>query len=142
MWWVGRRWAALRSRPVLALLVTGAVVVLAVLTALSFRSPGSGAAREVVEDYLDARIADGCGHYAYYSEAFARAEHVDVKDCQADEALAEGEYFEYDVQDVRVDGVRAEVDVEDESDAPRGPFTVALVVEGSEWRIGDIEERE
>ena len=96
----------------------------------------------MVEAYLDARVAGDCAHYAYYTEELARAEHVDVKDCQADEALAAGEYVEYDVDDVRVDGVRAEVDVEDESDAPSGPFTLVLVAEGGHWWIDEIERSE
>ena len=118
------------------------LVLVATLFVLSQRGPGPESARTTVEEYLEARVARDCAHYAFYTEDFARAEHVDVKDCQADEALAEGEYFEYAVEDVRVDGVRAEVDVEDESDAPNGPFAVVLVVEGGEWRIGDIERDE
>jgi hypothetical protein len=125
--------------------VTAGAAVLAGLVALvllSLRGPGDDAARQLAEDYLEARLARTCAHYGYYTEELARSEHVDVKDCQADEALAEGEYFEYDIEDVRVNGVRAEVDVEDESDAPRGPFTLVLVAEDGAWRIGDIEEHE
>lgn len=126
----------------LAALLGGATLLALALLVLSLAQdgPGRDSARRLVEDYLDAKIAYGCGHYAYYTDDFARAEHVDVKDCQADEELAEGEYFEYSVESVRVDGQRAEVDVEDESDAPRGPFTVVLVAEAGAWRISDIEE--
>ena len=131
-----------RARPgvTAALLLVAALVV--TLVVLALRGPGEDAAREVAEDYLAERVAGDCRHYAYYTEAFARAEHVDVKDCQADEALAAGEYIEYDVVDVRVDGVRAEVDVEDESDAPSGPFTLVLAVEEGAWRINGIERHE
>jgi hypothetical protein len=130
-----------RSRRVPVVLLALTVVLVGALAVLSMRGPGEAAARRVAEDYLEARLARDCGHYAYYTEELSRAEHVDVKDCQADEALAEGEYFEYDVEDVRVNGVRAEVDVEDESDAPDGPFTLVLVADGGAWRIDDIEER-
>jgi hypothetical protein len=131
----------MRVRSWLPSVLAAALVAVLGWLFLARGGPGEDAAVRLVEGYLDAKIADGCGHYAYYSEQFARTEHVDVKDCQADEAFAEGEYFEYDVGDVRVDGDRAEVDVEDESDAPRGPFTVVLVVEDDAWRIAGIEER-
>jgi hypothetical protein len=134
--------AAFRSHPGVTALVTVVVLALVVLTVLSLRGPGRTAAQELAEDYLDAKVARECGHYAYYSEELARSEHVDVKDCQADQQIAEGEYFEYSVEDVRVDGVRAEVDVEDDSDAPRGPFTLVLVVEDGAWRIGEIIEED
>lgn len=134
--------AAPHARRRLIVLGGALAALLVTLTLLSMRGPGEDAARQLTEDYLEARSTDGCGHYAYYSEDFARQENVDVKDCQADEALAAGEYDAYSVEEVRARRVRAEVEVADDSDASYGPFTVILVVEDGEWRIGDIEKSE
>lgn len=129
--------------PVVVALVVVALLAAAFVVFLLVRDDGPDErdARLVVESYLEARVADGCGHLRFHSESLAE-EDPSLAECRELEDYEEGEYFEYDVTDVRVDGDRAEVDVEDESDAPSGPFTVHLVVEDGDWRVDEIERHE
>ena len=127
---------------VLAAFAVASAVVAAVVVLLVVRSgPGEEDARDLVEDYLAARTADGCTHLRFHSERLAEYD-PSREECLEVEGLEEGEYLEYELTEVSVDGDRAQVDVEDRSDAPSGPFTVHLVVEDGEWHVNEIERHE
>ena len=135
-----RRWPV----PLPALAAGAVAVVLALVLVVMFvirGGPGEEEARDVVEDYLVARSADGCEHLRFHSAGMA-AEDPSLEDCQEQEDDEAGEYAEFEVTEVRVDGDHARVDVEDHGDAPTGPFTVLLVVEDDKWRVDGIERPE
>lgn len=129
-----------RSWPRLVGLAVAAVVAVVLVVVLVVRegAPGEDEARDVVEDYFQSWIDGDCAYLELQSEELSRDE-PSKEECLEAEASSEGEYLEYEVGEVRIDGDRAEVDVDDQSDAPSGPFTAHLVVEDGEWKVDELE---
>jgi hypothetical protein len=133
-----RSWA-----PLVAALCVLAIALLAVLVVAlrgeDDEGPGEAAAQALAEDYVEALDRGDCSEYEYLTDGYL--EEHDTSEEQCIESLEfEPSYFVFELEDVRVDGDRGEIEFEAGNDVGDVTMIATLVVVDGEWKVDDRRE--